>query len=246
MVRGKEVSPSELVGLYLERIAAIDPKLNSYRVVLAEGARADARRAEDRLAKGDAAPLLGVPVAIKDNVDYAGEVTTDGTAAYGEPATEDGLVVRRLREAGAVILGKTNLPELAIYGFTESPAWGASRNPWDTSLTTGGAGGGRGAAGGVGPLTNPLGPSTDARRCGHAQRRPRRSGPVRDRPRDRRRRLDPLPGALLWAVQTEAATESHLDVARPRALVRPVGLRLRQPHREGHRALPGRDERARE
>src|SRR3954453_6524770 len=146
MVRAKEVSPTELVELYLERIGAIDPKLNAYRVVLAEGARVDAKRAEERLAKGDAAPLLGVPVAIKDNVDYAGEVTTDGTAAYGEPATEDGLVVRRLRDAGAVILGKTNLPELAIYGFTESPAWGASRNPWDTSLTTGGSSGGSGAA----------------------------------------------------------------------------------------------------
>ena len=136
MVRAKEVSPTELVELYLERIARLDPELNAYRVVLAEGAKADAKRAEERLAKGDDAPLLGVPVAIKDNVDYAGEVTTHGTAAYGEPATEDGYVVRRLREAGATILGKTNLPELAIYGFTESPTWGATRNPWDTSRTT--------------------------------------------------------------------------------------------------------------
>jgi amidase len=146
MVRAKEISPSELVELYLERIAALEPQLNAFRVVLAEGARADAKRAEERLAKGDDAPLLGVPVAIKDNVDYAGEVTTDGTAAYGEPATEDGLVVRRLREAGATILGKTNLPELAIYGFTESPAWGATRNPWDTSKTSGGSSGGSGVA----------------------------------------------------------------------------------------------------
>jgi amidase len=146
MVRAKEVSPSELVELYLERIAALDPKLNAYRVVLAEGARADAKRAEERLAKGDDAPLLGVPVAIKDNVDYAGEITTDGTAAYGEPAAEDGHVVRRLREAGATILGKTNLPELAIYGFTESPAWGVTRNPWDTSKTCGGSSGGSGVA----------------------------------------------------------------------------------------------------
>jgi amidase len=146
MVRAKEVSPSELVDLYLERIAALDPKLNAYRVVLAEGARADAKRAEERLAKGDDAPLLGVPVAIKDNVDYAGEITSDGTAAYGEPAAEDGHVVRRLREAGAAILGKTNLPELAIYGFTESPAWGVTRNPWDTSKTCGGSSGGSGVA----------------------------------------------------------------------------------------------------
>ncbi len=146
MVRAKEVSPGELVELYLGRIARIEPKLNAFRVVLGEQARADAKRAEERLADGEEAPLLGVPVAIKDNVDYAGEVTTHGTAAYGDPATEDGLVVRRLRDAGAVILGKTNLPELAIYGFTESPTWGDTRNPWDPSRTTGGSSGGSGAA----------------------------------------------------------------------------------------------------
>ena len=86
LVRAKQVSPSELVELYLERIARLEPELNAYRVVLADGARADAKRAEERLAEGEEAPLLGVPVAIKDNVDYAGEVTTHGTAAYGEPA----------------------------------------------------------------------------------------------------------------------------------------------------------------
>jgi amidase len=146
MVRAKEVSPSELLELYLARISRIDPQLNAYRVVLEEQARADAKRAEERLAAGEDAPLLGVPVAIKDNVDYAGEVTTHGTAAYGEPAREDGLVVRRLREAGAVILGKTNLPELAIYGFTESPTWGDTRNPWDPTRTCGGSSGGSGVA----------------------------------------------------------------------------------------------------
>src|SRR5215204_2430252 len=146
MVRGREVSPIELVDLYLERIFRIDAELNAYRVVLGEQARADAKRAEERLASGEEAPLLGVPVAIKDNIDYAGEVTTHGTAAYGEPATEDSLVVRRLRDAGATILGKTNLPELAIYGFTESPTWGDTRNPWDTSRTCGGSSGGSGVA----------------------------------------------------------------------------------------------------
>ena len=146
MVRAKDVSPSELVDLYLERIERIDPALNAYRVVLADQARADAKRAEERLASGDEAPLLGVPVAIKDNIDYAGEVTAHGTAAYSEPAAEDGYVVRKLREAGAVVLGKTNLPELAIYGFTESPTWGETRNPWDPSRTCGGSSGGSGVA----------------------------------------------------------------------------------------------------
>jgi amidase len=146
MVRAGEVSPSELVDLYLERISRIEPKLNAFRVVLAEQARADAKRAEERLASGDEAPLLGVPVAVKDDVDYAGEVTTHGTAAYGEPANEDGHIVRKLREAGATLLGKTNLPELAIYGFTESPTWGDTRNPWDPSRTCGGSSGGSGVA----------------------------------------------------------------------------------------------------
>jgi amidase len=146
MIRAGEISPSEILELYLARISRIDPELNAFRVVLGERARADAKRAEKRLADGEDAPLLGVPVAVKDNVDYAGEVTTHGTAAYGEPATEDGLVVRRLRDAGAVIVGKTNLPELAIYGFTESPTWGATRNPWDPSKTCGGSSGGSGVA----------------------------------------------------------------------------------------------------
>jgi amidase len=159
MVRAKEISPTELVELYLERISQIDPKLNAFRVVLAEQARADAERAQERLAAGEDAPLLGVPVAIKDNVDYAGEVTTHGTAAYGEPAREDGLVVRRLRDGGAVILGKTNLPELAIYGFTESPTWGDTRNPWDPSLTCGGSSGGSGVA--VASGMSPIAHATD-------------------------------------------------------------------------------------
>src|SRR5215216_3792550 len=150
MVRAKDVSPSELLELYLERIERIDPGLNAFRVVLVDRARADARRAEERLASAELAPLLGVPVAIKDDIDYAGEVTTHGTAAYGETAREDGLIVRRLRAAGAVIVGKTNLPELAIYGFTESPTWGDTRNPWDLSRTCGGSSGGSGAAAAAG------------------------------------------------------------------------------------------------
>jgi amidase len=146
MIRAKEISPTELLELYLRRIERIEPRLNAFRVVLEEGARADAKRAEERLAAGDELPLLGVPVAVKDNVDYAGEVTTHGTGAYGVPAAEDGLVVRRLRDAGAVIIGKTNLPELAIYGFTESQTWGDTRNPWDPSRTCGGSSGGSGVA----------------------------------------------------------------------------------------------------
>jgi amidase len=148
MVRRGDVTPTELVELYLERIERIDPQLNSYRVVLPERARADAKRVEERLADGagDRMPLAGVPIALKDTEDLDGEVTTWGTAAFDEPATADGEMVRRLREAGAVVIGKTNLPELAICGFTETEAWGITRNPWNPDTTPGGSSGGSGAA----------------------------------------------------------------------------------------------------
>ena len=146
MVRAGAVSSRELVELYLERIERIDPQLNSYRVVMAERALADADQADSRRAAGDERPLLGVPVAIKDNFDVAGEVTTNGTAAHGPPATQDAELVRRLRAAGCAILGKTTLPELAIMGTTEGPAFGVTRNPWDTDRTPGGSSGGSAAA----------------------------------------------------------------------------------------------------
>ena len=146
MVRAGEVSPTELVELHLARIERLEPRLNSFRLVLAERARAEARQAEARLKGGDERPLLGVPVALKDNVDLAGELTTHGTDAFDEPAKRDGEMVRRLRAAGAVVIGKTNLPELAIHGFTESATWGVSRNPWDPQHSTGGSSGGSAAA----------------------------------------------------------------------------------------------------
>jgi amidase len=148
MVRAGDVTPSELVELYLDRIERIDPELNAYRVVRAERARADAAAVEARLAagEGDAMPLAGVPIAIKDTEDLEGEVTTWGTAGFDQPAAADGEMVRRLRAAGAVVLGKTNLPELAVCPFTESRTWGTTRNPWDTSRTPGGSSGGSAAA----------------------------------------------------------------------------------------------------
>jgi amidase len=146
MVRAGSVSSRELVELYLERIERIAPELNCYRVVMAERALADGDQADSRRAAGDERPLLGVPVAIKDNFDVAGELTTVGTGAHGPPATDDAEIVRRLRAAGCVILGKTTLPELAIMGTTEGPAFGVTRNPWDPERTPGGSSGGSGAA----------------------------------------------------------------------------------------------------
>ncbi len=146
MVRRGEVSSRELTDLSLDRIIRLDPRLNAFRVVFADRAIEEAERADERRAAGEDAPLLGVPVAVKDNVDVAGEVTTHGTNAYGGAAINDSEVVRRLREAGAVIVGKTTLPELAIWPFTESAAWGATRNPWDPARSTGGSSGGAAAA----------------------------------------------------------------------------------------------------
>lgn len=146
LIRNGDVSSRELVELYLERIERLDPQLNAYRVVMAERALAEADQAHARRRSDDDRPLLGVPIALKDNVDIAGEVTTHGTSAYGAPATEDAEIVKRLRAAGAVILGKTLLPELAIYPWTESASFGVTRNPWDTSRTTGGSSGGSAAA----------------------------------------------------------------------------------------------------
>lgn len=146
LLAAREVSSRELVDLYLERISRLDAQLNAFSEVFGEEARASAAEADERLAGGEPAPLLGVPIAVKDELDMAGEVATHGTRGYEEPAEEDAEHVRRLRDAGAVFIGKTHLPELAIFGFTETDHHGDTRNPWDTGLTPGGSSGGSAAA----------------------------------------------------------------------------------------------------
>lgn len=146
MVRAGEVSPSELVRLYLGRIGRLDPTLNSFRSVFGERALLEADQAEARLKAGEERPLLGVPIAVKDCVDMGGDVTTYGTDGFDQPAAADSEIVRRLREAGAIAIGKTTLPELAICGFTETATWGVTRNPWDPQRTPGGSSGGSAAA----------------------------------------------------------------------------------------------------
>jgi amidase len=145
LIRSREVSSRELTELYLERIARLDPQLNAFRVTRDERALAEADQADGRNRAGDRRPLLGVPIAIKDDCDVAGEATAFGTYANGA-VSADAEVVRRLRSAGAVILGKTHVPELTITPWTESTAYGASRNPWDVHRTPGGSSGGSGAA----------------------------------------------------------------------------------------------------
>jgi amidase len=146
LVRAGEVSSVELVELYLERIGRLEPELNAFRVVMGERALADARQADGRRSAAEERPLLGVPIAVKDTEDVAGEPTAWGTAIRGAPAARDNDLVALLRAAGAVVIGKTNLPELAIIGDTEGPAFGITRNPWNTRRSPGGSSGGSAAA----------------------------------------------------------------------------------------------------
>jgi amidase len=146
MVRAGEVTPTELVQMYLERIERLNPRLNAFHRVYAERALLEAEQAEARLKAGEERPLLGVPIAIKDETEIAGEVMTRGTDAFTEPSKADSEMVRRLREAGAIIIGLTLLPELAICGFTESATYGVTRNPWDLQRSPAGSSGGSAAA----------------------------------------------------------------------------------------------------
>lgn len=146
MVRAGEVSPRELVETALGRIAALDPELNAFRVVFAERALIEADQAAGRSGDGDSRPLLGVPIAIKDDQAVAGAVRVRGSNACSSPEPEDADLVHRLRAAGAIVVGITRTPELTLWPFTETAAGGITRNPWDPQRTPGGSSGGSGAA----------------------------------------------------------------------------------------------------
>ena len=145
-----EVSARELVEATLARIDALNPRLNAYRVVLADRALAEADQADARHSAGEHLPLLGVPVAIKDDADVVGQVTAWGTDAFGPPKAVDSVVVTRLRAAGAIVVGKTHVPEMTLWPWTASMTWGATSNPWDTERTPGGSSGGSAVAAATG------------------------------------------------------------------------------------------------
>jgi amidase len=146
LIAAGEISSRELVELCLRRIERTQPTLNAFRAVFAERALLEAEQADARRGAGAGRPLLGVPIAVKDDIDVAGEPTMLGTNAVDRPAPADAEVVRRLRAAGAVIVGKTNVPELCIWPFTETATFGVTRNPWDLQRAPGGSSGGSAAA----------------------------------------------------------------------------------------------------
>jgi Asp-tRNA(Asn)/Glu-tRNA(Gln) amidotransferase A subunit family amidase len=148
-VRRREVGARELVAESLRRIDTLDPDLCAVVALRSGEALEEARALDARLASGgEAGPLAGLPMLVKDMTDVAGMRTTFGSVAFADAplATADHLVVRRLRAAGAIVVGKTNLPEFAAEGFTANALFGPTRNPWNLERTPGGSSGGSAAA----------------------------------------------------------------------------------------------------
>ena len=152
MVRRKKVSPVELAQACLARIEQLNPVLNAFVTVTAESALAEAREAEAEIQRGRwRGPLHGIPIGLKDLFDTAGVRTTGGSALFKDRIPkEDAEVVRRLKTAGAVLLGKNNMQEFAYGGGSIISYFGGGPNPWETSRSAGGGWGGAGAGGGGG------------------------------------------------------------------------------------------------
>lgn len=147
-LRAREISALQLTEAYLDRISRLNPKLDAFITVAPGEARLAAQEADAALRRGDAAGLLhGIPIALKDLFETAGLRTTAGSKILADyvPA-QDAEVVRRLRAAGAIVIGKTNMHEWAYGLTTENPHWGRAKNPWDLARITGGSSGGSGAA----------------------------------------------------------------------------------------------------
>jgi len=155
-IRQGEVSATEVLEAHLRQIEAHNPRLNAVVTLDTEGARLRARQADEALAQGENwGPLHGVPVTFKDVFETAGLRTTSSFKPLANHIPQqDAVVVKRLRQAGAVILGKTNLPEMAGDEQTDSPLFGRTHNPWNLERTpggsSGGSGGSRGSRGGCG------------------------------------------------------------------------------------------------
>jgi aspartyl-tRNA(Asn)/glutamyl-tRNA(Gln) amidotransferase subunit A len=158
LMRAKKLSPVEYLDAVLAASERARPTLNCFREVMVDEARRDARKAEEAVMRGDPlGPLHGVPISIKDLVDVKGVPTRHGSAIFenNPPAAADDILVKRLRDAGAVIFAKATTPEFGNKGLTDGPSFGITRNPWNLARTPGGSSGGGAAAvaAGLGPLS---------------------------------------------------------------------------------------------
>ena len=155
-IEDKQLSPVEIMDAVLSRIERLNPKINAYCTLVAESARKQAREAETMVMKGEELGRLhGIPVSIKDLTFTKGIRTTFGSKIYENFVPEqDAIVVERLKAAGAIVVGKTNTPEFGFKGVTDNRLFGATCNPWNPGLTSGGSSGGAAAsvAAGMGPL----------------------------------------------------------------------------------------------
>lgn len=161
-IAARKLSPLALTGALFDRIAEVDARLNSYVRLMRASALAEARAADERARLGTRrGPLDGIPIAVKDLYDTAGVITAAGTGAYRERVpTEDATAVQRLKQAGAILLGKTNTHELALGGTTNNVHFGATHNPWKLGRVPGGSSGGSGAALAAGEALAALGTDT--------------------------------------------------------------------------------------
>lgn len=146
LLRERRLTAVELLEISLDRIDRYDGRVRAFRTVLRDRARVEAEAADEAADAGADLPLLGIPVAIKDNLPVEGAAASMGTSSPEPVDTRDAELVRRLRAAGAVVVGTTRLPELALWPFTESATGGATRNPWSLQHTPGGSSGGSAAA----------------------------------------------------------------------------------------------------
>lgn len=161
LLDARELSAVELTRSCLDDIERHDGRVGAFIAVTAEAALHAARDADERRSRGERGLLLGIPIALKDNIDSAGTPTTAGSSFYGAaPAERDAAVTARLRAAGAVILGKTNMHEFAWGATTENETFGTTRNPWDLSRTAHGSSGGSAAAVAAGFCVAALGTDT--------------------------------------------------------------------------------------
>ena len=237
-IRRREFSSRELLDLYLDRIARLNPSLNAVVTLDPDGARRGADAADAAVARNEAVgPLHGLPMTVKDTFDTAGIRTTCGVPAWDRVPERDADAVRRLRDAGAIIFGKTNVPAMAGDWQTLNPIFGVTNNPWDTSRSTGGSSGGAAAALAAGLTALELGsdiagsirlPSSWCGVCGHKPT----WGIV-----PQRGHLPPPPGALSIAdlavtgplARDVTDLEGALDILAGPAADDAIGWRLELP-----------------